>query len=91
VQAFQAANARLLLQIVNLMPVLRDPSLGACTNRDFYSDTVWHLTEAGSHRRTDGLAEEIKNWDVWTPAALQASETQAEPRTPRDSASALVR
>jgi hypothetical protein len=76
---FQKSNAHLLLDISAIIPVLKDPNLGASTNLDFYADTVWHLTPAGSQLRTDCLGEEIKNWEIWPPEALRARESELGP------------
>jgi len=38
--SFQNQNAAFLLQVAELMPVLKDPALGVCTNREYYSDTA---------------------------------------------------
>ncbi|MGA2243370.1 MAG: hypothetical protein ABSH48_00110 [Verrucomicrobiota bacterium] len=75
-RAFQKLNIRLLLEISEFLPVLKDPALGANTNLDFYSDTVWHLNGPGSQLRTDRLAEEIKNWDTWTRETLRACDSE---------------
>jgi hypothetical protein len=75
-RSFQSSNIDFLLQINEFMPVLRDASLGACTNLDFYADTVWHLTGPGSAARTDSLGIAVKDWEVWTPEALRAAKVQ---------------
>lgn len=68
--AFQAANARFLRQVSDVLPVLKDERLGAYTERSEYADTFWHLTPPGAGRRTDELAALIKAWAVWTPGEL---------------------
>jgi hypothetical protein len=69
--SFQNQNAAFLLQVAELMPVLKDPALGVCTNREYYSDTGWHLTEQGSNLRSDSLGRQIKEWSTWTDDELR--------------------
>jgi hypothetical protein len=69
--SFQNQNAAFLLQVAELMPVLKDPALGVCTNREYYSDTGWHLTEQGSNLRSDSLGRQIKEWSTWTDGELR--------------------
>jgi hypothetical protein len=69
--SFQKQNAAFLLQVAELMAVLKDPTLGVCTNRDYYADTGWHLTEQGSNLRSDSLGRQIKEWSTWTEGELR--------------------
>lgn len=69
--SFQNQNAAFLLQVAELMPVLKDPTLGVCTNHDYYADTGWHLTEQGSNLRSDSLGRQIKEWSTWTESELR--------------------
>ena len=69
--SFQNQNAAFLLQVAEQMPVLKDPTLGVCTNRDYYADSGWHLTEQGSNRRSDSLGRQIKEWSTWTEGELR--------------------
>jgi hypothetical protein len=78
-RAFRRSNIRLLLEINQFVPVLKDPNLGASTNLEFYADTGLHLTEAGSAQRTDQLSAAIKNWDTWSPEALRARDAELAP------------
>ncbi len=82
---FKLSNVDFLLQINRFLPVLKDPCLGANTNSALYADTPWHLTPAGSLLRTDGLAEAIQNWDLWTPAELGAQTSTGMPPEPSSS------
>jgi len=82
---FKLSNVDFLLQINQFVPVLKDPYLGANTNSDLYADTPWHLTPAGSMIRTDGLAEAIQNWELWTPAELGAQKSTGMPSEPGQS------
>ncbi len=63
---FQESNLRYLYEIAATMPVLKDPQLGANTNREDFADTSFHPTAQGAALRTDELAREIKPWTVWT-------------------------
>jgi len=70
--SFQKQNAAFLSQVAELMPVLKDTALGVCTNREYYADTGWHLTEQGSNLRSDSLGLQIKEWSTWRQRELQA-------------------
>ena len=69
--SFQNQNAAFLLHVAEVIPVLKDPTLGVCTNREFYADTGWHLTEQGSNLRSDSLGRQIKEWSTWTKDELR--------------------
>ncbi len=68
---FQKDNLNFMLQVSDFLPVLKDPLLGANTNRDLYADTNWHLAPEGAALRTDELAREIKHWNIWRPDELK--------------------
>ena len=70
--AFQAMNSRFLHEVGAILPVLKDPALGAYTNRAHYADTEWHLTEEGAAARSDSLATQLLAHSFWTPAELDA-------------------
>lgn len=70
VTGYQRLNAQFLLQMMDYMPVLRDERLGACTALEWFADTGYHLNAEGSARRTDELAEQLKQWRVWTREEL---------------------
>ena len=70
-EVFRQENARFLLQVAEAMPVLRDPRLGAHPVREHFSDSVWHLTEEGAWLRTDELARQVLEWDIWSRAELE--------------------
>src|ERR1019366_9733903 len=53
-------NLNFLNQIAAILPVLRDPRLGADTAKEDFADTVWHLRPSAAHTRTDELAEQLK-------------------------------
>jgi hypothetical protein len=79
VDAFRQENARFLLQISDIVPVLRDPRLGAHSISDHFSDSVWHLTEEGAALRTDELARQLQDWDVWSRPALEQFASNPQP------------
>ena len=62
VDSFQADNLAFLEQMKTIMPVLKDPRLGAYTVREHFADTAWHLTEEGSALRTDEFGDQVKRW-----------------------------
>ncbi len=75
-KAFQEKNIELLLQANEYIPVLKDAHLGADTNLDHFADTDVHLTVPAAALRTDEFAGQIKNWDIWTAAALRQRQAQ---------------
>jgi len=54
------SNSYLLGSIAEIMPVLKDPTMGAQTNHLYYSDTEYHLNSIGSELRSKIVAEAIK-------------------------------
>ena len=60
------------------LPVLKDPALGANTNLEQFADTEWHLTPEAAALRTDALAQQIKEWDLWTTNELEKLATQKD-------------
>ncbi len=70
VAAFQQENAKFLRQMADIMPVLRDPRLGAYSVPGHFSDSVWHLNEEGARLRTDELARQLFAWDTWSTEDL---------------------
>lgn len=68
---FKQANATILLQIAETMPVLKEPLLGADSNAQHFADTAWHLNEGGSQLRTDELGGAVKQWSLWSPGELK--------------------
>jgi len=69
---FRRHNACFLGDMAALVPVLKDPGLGADTNRDDFADTNFHLATPAAEARTDQLARQILNWDLWTVDELTA-------------------
>ena len=75
---FKTANIDFLFQVSPYLPVLKDPALGANTNLEQFADTEWHLTPEAAALRTDALAQQIKEWDLWTTNELEKLATQKD-------------
>lgn len=73
-RALQRINLRFLREVAALVPVLKDPSLGAYPVREHFADTEWHLTAAGAAARSDSLAVQLKANLFWTQAELSDRE-----------------
>jgi len=71
IDSFQNENAGFLLQVNEIIPVLKDTHLGAHANIEHFADTGWHLNGTGSSLRTDELGRQIKNWNIWTQEELR--------------------
>jgi hypothetical protein len=78
VESFQKRNVEFLLQVNDVIPVLKDAHLGVDTNLDHFADTEVHLTGPAAALRTDEFAGQIKNWEIWTAAALRLHESESE-------------
>jgi hypothetical protein len=63
--AFQRMNARFLAEVAGILPVLKDPTLGAHLVREHFADTECHLTAEGAAARSDALAAQIKAQSFW--------------------------
>ena len=74
--AFLKSNLDFLRQVNQILPVLKDPLLGADTVAEHYSDTAWHLTAAAAVLRTEDFALQLKNWNLWTDAELRRVQSQ---------------
>lgn len=59
-EAWRAANHNFLGEINAIIPVLDDGTRGVGTRREHFSDSVQHLTAAGSAARTRALAPTLK-------------------------------
>jgi hypothetical protein len=68
--AFQRMNARFLAEVAEILPVLKDPALGAHPVREHFADTEWHLTAEGAAARSDALAAQIKAQTFWSRQEL---------------------
>jgi hypothetical protein len=75
-KSFQERNVAILMQVNDFIPVLKDAHLGADTNLDDFADTQVHLTGPAAALRSDELAGQIKNWDLWTAEELRQHGAQ---------------
>lgn len=71
-RATQRANLRFLRDVAEVLPVLREPSLGAHAVREHFADTNMHPTADAAALRTDEFAAALKAWRVWTVAEMDA-------------------
>ena len=71
IKSMQNCNRAFLLQVLELIPVLKDPRFGASSQREYFADTPLHLSSEGAVLRTDELAHELNEWSVWTQAELK--------------------
>lgn len=62
--------ASYLRQVAEIVPVLKDESLGCQSDASFFADTVWHLIEPAAALRTDGLAEQLRASRLWKAEEL---------------------
>jgi hypothetical protein len=65
-RVFREHSREFLLQIATHLPVLKDPTLGAYTVREHYTDTPMHLDAIGAALRTDTLGHQLTNWSTWS-------------------------
>jgi hypothetical protein len=70
--SFQHDNARFLLEMLDYLPVLKNARLGAHSLRSDFSDTSWHLSEAGSKLRTAELGEALETGRLWKAEELRS-------------------
>lgn len=77
-RATQRANLGFLREVGNVLPVLREPSLGAHAVREDFADTNMHPTPEAAAARTDEFADAIKQWRLWTIAEMDSAATSLE-------------
>jgi hypothetical protein len=87
----QRNNLHFLQQMAGILPVLKDPRLGADTEKEHFADTIWHLTEPATNLRTDVLARQINGWELWSLDELRAAAANASSRFSSTSAPAAAR
>lgn len=77
---FRNNNASLLKEIASIIPVLKDPRLGICPQRQSFSNTLFHLNAEAAALRTDELARQIQGWEVWSHGELDSLEREHLPK-----------
>jgi len=70
IAAFRQNNARFLLQVIQVLPVLKEPTLGGHPVASDFADTEWHLTAQGSARRSAEFGDALQAWRLWTVQEL---------------------
>lgn len=68
--------ARFLLDIAEILPVLKDPTLGADPRRGNFADTAWHPTPEAVAERMPDVAARLASLPVWSIDELR--QTAAE-------------
>lgn len=64
-------NAILLHSMIEIMPVLKDPSLGINPELNEFTDTERHPNRIGAHKATRELGRELNNNDFWSKKELE--------------------
>lgn len=75
---FKKENAEYIAEVMTILPVLRDPSLGADPVAEDFADSPLHPIEAAAARHTDELARELRQWDTWTPETLKQAIAESQ-------------
>ena len=81
-RAYEKENAEYIRQVMDCLPVLRDPSLGADPVAADFADSPLHPVEATAARRTDELGREIQQWDIWTSEKLKQAVAESQDAAP---------
>jgi hypothetical protein len=81
----KVGTAGFLLDVLEVMPVVKERRLGVHTVRADFADTPLHPTTHGARLRSEELAESLKSWTLWTReelAAIRASRPAEARRLP---------
>ena len=70
--ATQREDLLFVREVAAVIPVLREPSLGAHAVREHFADTLLHPIGAAAALRTDELAQAVASWTVWAPEEVEA-------------------
>jgi len=70
--ATQREDLLFVREVAAVIPVLREPSLGAHAVREHFADTLLHPIGTAAALRTDELAQAVASWTVWTPEEVEA-------------------
>ena len=83
-QPSRASNAALLEEIREIMPVLRESQMGVHPIPEDFADTVQHLTKDAATRRSEVLAQTLKNqWSNINPdSKLRVDPSTSSERFP---------
>ncbi len=68
--ALRKVNLRFLIEMAEIMPVLRDPTLGVHTQKEDFADTCWHLRAEAARNRSAQLASLLKDSLYWPTSEL---------------------
>ncbi|MFM1769921.1 MAG: hypothetical protein RJA22_2450 [Verrucomicrobiota bacterium] len=72
-------NLAFLREVVEILPALREPSAGSHSVAGDFADTNMHPTPEAARRRSDELAASLRDWSLWTPAALEIAMAGGRP------------
>ena len=75
-----AAYASLLLDILTILPVVRDPLLGCNPHPDEFADTPQHPLRPGALRATRSLGSALASGAFWNEEALRTSFLETKPQ-----------
>jgi hypothetical protein len=70
-EASRRLNAAMIANVSEIIPTLKESTLGIVTDASLFSDTVLHLNEAGSRLRSRELGAALARREVWTKSELE--------------------
>jgi hypothetical protein len=71
-EALRKVNLRFLLEMAEILPVLRDPTFGVHTQKEDFADTCWHLRAEAARKRSAQLATLLKDSLYWSTSELSS-------------------
>ncbi|MBN9692247.1 MAG: hypothetical protein J0M24_18530 [Verrucomicrobia bacterium] len=63
-------NVALLMEVMEFLPVIKDPRLGVYPVGEHFADSGYHLNQVGATIRTQELADLLKNKRIWARQEL---------------------
>jgi hypothetical protein len=63
-------NVSLLMEVMEFLPVIKDPRLGVYPEVEHFADSGYHLNQIGAAIRTQELADLLRNERTWTRQEL---------------------